>query len=69
MNTTPFIVLAFLAGAGAMWLTYDQDQIDRQQAAHYNHMACLFEADTRRGLQPEQARGWPNYKNIEVECE
>ena len=69
MNALPYIIGAFCLGAAMVWLSQDTLEQERRQDALYKDMVCLHMADLRLGKSPIDARGWPNYKNIQVECE
>ena len=69
MNTIGWVIVAFIAGAGLVWLNFDDRRHAEQQVEHYRHMVCLFQADVQRGIQPEHARGWPDFYNRGVRCD
>ena len=69
MNSLPYIIAAFFLGAAMVWLSHDAREQEQIQEARYKDMVCLHRADLRMGKKPAEARGWPNYKGIKVECE
>ena len=69
MNSMPYIIGAFCLGAALVWLSHDSKELEARQDALYRDMVCLHLADLRLGKSAVEARGWPNYKNIRVECE
>ena len=68
-NSLPYIFGAFCLGAAMVWLSSDAREQEQIQEARYKDMVCLHQADLRMGKKPVEARGWPNYKGIKVECE
>ena len=56
---TGLLVLALIAG---MSYASKQDQIEAERASdEYTEMVCL-------GRETGNEYGWPNYKNLEIDC-
>lgn len=65
------IWLAFAVAIGLLvgFALADDKQLASQQDAQYKKMVCLHLFDVQRGIKPIEARGWPDYKQIQPSCD